>query len=103
MTQFVEEAIGLLFETGLGHQSEIEADQDAIEMLIHLGYDPSSYISYINSLKTFYQSNGTHALSKTHPTVDTRISAIQEIMTPLIASAKQKRTHEKRFKAHVNL
>ena len=48
-------AFKMLMEEGLSKEDEADADQKALEMLTSLGYDPQSYLDYLQSLKPYLE------------------------------------------------
>ncbi len=70
MAKMVDQALSLLLDEGIGKQEELEADADGVEMMATLGYDWKSYQQFIAGLNSM-------TLSKTHPSVDERLSRIR--------------------------
>ena len=79
-------------------KDEADADQKALEMLISTGYDPQSYINYLSSLKPHLEQGQAKVLSKTHPTIDTRIKLLSEFISRYQLDSTQGKKNEKRFK-----
>lgn len=79
-------------------KDEADADQKALEMLISTGYDPQSYLDYLSSLKPHLEQGQAKVLSKTHPTIDTRIKLLREFISKHKLDSIQGKKNEKRFK-----
>ena len=91
-------AFKMLMEEGLSKKDEADADQKALEMLISTGYDPQSYLDYLLSIKPHLEQGQAKVLSKTHPTIDTRIKLLSEFMSKHELDSIQGKKNEKRFK-----
>ena len=91
-------AFKMLMEEGLSKKDEADADQKALEMLISTGYDPQSYLDYLLSLKPHLEQGQAKVLSKTHPTIDTRIKILSEFISRHDLDSIQGKKNEKRFK-----
>ena len=91
-------AFKMLMEEGLSKKDEADADQKALEMLISTGYDPQSYLDYLLSLKPHLEQGQAKVLSKTHPTIDTRIKLLSEFISKHELDSIQGKKNEKRFK-----
>ena len=94
-------AFKMLMEEGLSKKDEADADQKALEMLISTGYDPQSYINYLSSLKPHLEKGQAKVLSKTHPTIDTRIKLLREFISTHQLDSIQGKKNEKRFKQFI--
>ena len=91
-------AFKMLMEEGLSKKDEADADQKALEMLISTGYDPQSYLDYLLSIKPHLEQGQAKVLSKTHPTIDTRIKLLSEFISKHELDSIQGKKNEKRFK-----
>ena len=91
-------AFKMLMEEGLSKKDEADADQKALEMLISTGYDPQSYLDYLLSIKPHLEQGQAKVLSKTHPTIDTRIKLLSEFISKHELDLIQGKKNEKRFK-----
>ena len=94
-------AFKMLMEEGLSKEDEADADQKALEMLTSLGYDPQSYLDYLQSLKPYLEQGQAKVLSKTHPTIIFRYNNLREfIMKNDLENFKGKK-NEKRFQKKI--
>ena len=91
-------AFKMLMEEGLSKKDEADADQKALEMLISTGYAPQSYLDYLLSLKPHLEKGQAKVLSKTHPTINTRIKLLSEFISKHELDSIQGKKNEKRFK-----
>ena len=91
-------AFKMLMEEGLSKKDEADADQKALEMMISSGYDLQSYLDYLSSLKPYLEQGQAKILSKTHPTIDTRIKILSEFISKHELDSIQGKKNEKRFK-----
>ena len=91
-------AFKMLMEEGLSKKDEADADQKALEMLISTGYDPQSYLDYLLSLKPHLEQGQAKVLSKTHPTIGTRIKLLSEFISKHELDSIHGKKNEKRFK-----
>lgn len=79
LDQLTDQAYLLLFEEGLDKQDEFESDTLAIQMLVNLNYDWSSYRNYVRDIKKSMRAGHGKVLSKTHPSVEDRIANIEKV------------------------
>ena len=94
-------AFKMLMEEGLSKEDEADADKKALEMLMSLGYDPQSYLDYLQSLKPYLEQGQAKVLSKTHPTITFRYNNLREfIMKNDLENFKGKK-NEKRFQKKI--
>ena len=94
-------AFKMLMEEGLSKEDEADADKKALEMLMSLGYDPQSYLDYLQSLKPYLKQGQAKVLSKTHPTITFRYNNLREfIMKNDLENFKGKK-NEKRFQKKI--
>ena len=94
-------AFKMLMEEGLSKEDEADADKKALEMLMSLGYDPQSYLDYLQSLKPYLEQGQAKVLSKTHPTIAFRYNNLREfIMKNDLENFKGKK-NEKRFQKKI--
>ena len=85
----------------LSKEDEADADKKALEMLMSLGYDPQSYLDYLQSLKPYLEQGQAKVLSKTHPTITFRYNNLREfIMKNDLENFKGKK-NEKRFQKKI--
>ena len=94
-------AFTMLMEEGLSKKDEADADQKALEMLISTRYDPQSYLDYLLSLKPHLEQGQAKVLSKTHPTIDTRIKILSEFISKHELDSIQGKKNEKRLKQFI--
>jgi predicted Zn-dependent protease len=64
-----------------------------------LGYDINSYINYLKRITSTKEKN-TEIINKTHPPVNSRISAIDEFLSKQKLN-KSGKTNAKRFKENI--
>ncbi len=97
---FGELASGLadtVLNKGYGRQQEDEADADAVKLMISTGYDPNSYLHFIERIaKSQGSARGASVLMKTHPGAAERADKIRKRISEL-APAKQGAVLRERF------
>lgn len=103
LTQLTEKAYALLFEEGVSKNDEFEADGLGSEGLVSLGYDWTSYQSYLTIIKAQMQKGHGDVLSKTHPDIDDRIERIDKLASELAFNEMKGKRNAKRFKKYHNL
>ncbi|GHS87485.1 peptidase M48 [Campylobacterota bacterium] len=90
----VSEIVTTMVEKGYSQSQEFDADKTALALLAAAGYDPSSIVEMLESLKTTAQKGG---FGKTHPTPAKRIAAVQKSVQDY-PSSNTRSYREKRFK-----
>ena len=91
----------MLMEEGLSKEDEADADQKALEMLTSLGYDPQSYLDYLQSLKPYLEQGQAKVLSKTHPTIIFRYNNLREFIKKNDLENFKGKKNEKRFQKKI--
>ena len=103
LTQLTEKAYALLFEEGVSKNDEFEADGIGSEVMVSLGYDWTSYQSYLAIIKSQMAKGNGAILSKTHPDIDTRIEKISTLARELEFNDIKGKQNAKRFKEYHHL
>jgi predicted Zn-dependent protease len=66
-----------LTKQGYGKPQELKADKGAVTILINAGYDPSSYLRYLQRTNTPQPGGAVGQLMSTHPGTGERIALVQ--------------------------
>lgn len=103
LNQLTEKAFSLLFEEGVSHEFELEADTSAIEGLIEMGYDWRSYKHYISIIGSKANNKYRKVLSKTHPSSAKRISHIESLSQSLNIDNLSGKKNEQRYENNIRL
>jgi predicted Zn-dependent protease len=99
--QIMDKAMKILFEEGIDKKDELESDSIAVETANTLGYDWKSYKTYLSQILS--HSDQMKVLSKTHPTIEERISELNKMATKNNFMDIEGKKNEKRFKEYVNI
>ena len=94
-------AFKMLMEEGLSKEDEADADQKALEMLTSLGYDPQSYLDYLQYLKPYLEKGQAKVLSKTHSTIEFRYNNLREFIIKNDLENFKGKKNEKRFQKKI--
>jgi len=78
LTQSVDKAVSLLFETGYNVEDELDADAVAMILLAETGYDPLSLKHYLHRLAQ--QTKDTDQQHQTHPSNTQRFTQLNNII-----------------------
>lgn len=73
----VKNGLGLLLDKGLEPALEYEADRQGVDFAMASGYDPFALVSYFERLLLQQQGKQTALLSKTHPSMASRIKVLK--------------------------
>lgn len=73
--QVVDSAVQILFDKGLGHNDEFEADRNGIMVLANAGYDPMALVRYLERIQ-LAKPESTTILTKTHPAIAQRLDML---------------------------
>jgi predicted Zn-dependent protease len=77
LSQATEAAFSILTEDGLQVGDEYNADEMALLIMTQAGYEPSSYLSFLQRLNQSATSQHL-VLSKTHPALDDRLARLEQ-------------------------
>ena len=99
MEKLLDEALSILFETGLDSDDELESDIDAVSMMVALNYEWSEYQRFIGKLETHKEKEEDHSKthSKTHPKPNERVKTMTNYIANLAYKVEKGRSHENRF------
>lgn len=79
-SQAVDGAVQFLFEKGLNHSDEFQADQVGITVLANSGYDPMALVRYLSRIGQA-RPESTTVLTLTHPSVTQRLDLLSTFVT----------------------
>jgi predicted Zn-dependent protease len=83
LDQLTEQGYKLLFEEGISKEAELETDAAAIESLVTIGYDWTSYKDYIQQIDSDIHNAYREVLSKTHPDISQRLASMEKFAETL--------------------
>ena len=95
VSQVVDKAMMILFQSGYKIEDELEADHVATLLLAETGYDPLALQRYLHRL------GDTKDTNHTHPASQKRFDSINELILEEGMSSRDFHTVEERFKSHV--
>ncbi len=101
VNEMIDEAVDILFESGIEKKFEIGADAEAIQILVALGYDWKSYTTYLKKLDQMIYKKQRETISKTHPSVTERIEKINSIAEESEIMDYTGKKHKKRFHEYI--
>ena len=99
----IDETLEILFNKGLqSHKDEFEADEISIWLLANTGYDPTALSRYFKRISSLPMTthNTTTTINKTHPSLITRYSKLDELLQLYQLNNLQQATLEDRFNAN---
>jgi len=98
--QAVNETMEVLFETGLQSvKEEYQADEHAVWLLAHTGYDPTALLRYFKRIQQIQNPN-MQTLNQTHPPIAERISALETLIKEYQLDQLNYATLQERFNEH---
>ncbi|MBU2510319.1 M48 family metalloprotease [bacterium] len=98
--QLTEKAYQLLFEEGISREAELATDTAAVESLVTLGYDWSSYRDYLRAIESKPENKYRKVLSKTHPSITLRVESINNLAQSLNISDELGKKNANRYKSN---
>lgn len=98
--QAVDEAISILFDKGLKHADEHEADALAVTLLATTGYDPSALKRYLERVSR-QEAESLKVVSGTHPTFAARLAALDAALAEAGLAGGRYPTVQHRFQERV--
>ena len=92
-------AFQVLTEKGLPKNDEFEADKDTVQTLHKIGYNPYSYVNFLE--KTLSISKKT--FSSTHPLTELRIQKLNEFLFSNEIQENSGKFNKDRFNSYVEM
>ena len=92
-------AFQILTEKGLPESDEFEADKDTVQTLHKIGYNPYSYVNFLE--KTLSISKKT--FSSTHPSTELRIQKLNEFLFSNEIQKNSGKFNKDRFNSYVEM
>ena len=92
-------AFQILTEKGLPENDEFEADKDTVQTLHKIGYNPYSYVNFLE--KTLSISKKT--FSSTHPSTELRIQKLNEFLFSNEIQNNSGKLNKDRFNSYVEI
>jgi predicted Zn-dependent protease len=87
MEGIIEDTMDAIFVKGYSRDTEFEADERAVEILVAAGYDPNGLVSFLETL-TKTQDTGGGGVTATHPKASDRIEKVKAAAGAAKASPK---------------
>lgn len=95
----VQDITGTLVNSGYSRRSEREADEEAIEILLNIGYEPESLLRVLSAMDRQWDPEGP-GFAKTHPDPEDRIAYLDDIIdgrsVAVTADARERRNRRYR-------
>ena len=85
-----------LLEKGIDHSLEYEADEEGTKYAIRAGYKPDAAVIFLNNLKKKISKKNS-VFTKTHPSVKTRITKVENVLKEIGDDEIVGATGKKRF------
>ena len=92
-------AFQILTEKGLPENDEFEVDKDTVQTLHKIGYNPYSYVNFLE--KTLSISKKT--FSSTHPSTELRIQKLNEFLFSNEIQKNSGKLNKDRFNSYVEM
>ena len=92
-------AFQILTEQGLPENDEYEADIDTIQTLQKIGYNPHSYVKFLNNTLLISKRN----FSSTHPSTELRIQKLNEFLVSKKIAKDKGKLNTDRFGFYVEI
>ncbi|OPX56923.1 Peptidase family M48 [Oceanospirillum multiglobuliferum] len=96
-SQAMDKALNYLFENGLQAEDEYQADSTGTLLLTQTGYDPTALQRYLDRVKK--QRKQLNIVNKTHPSFDSRLVRIDQLLTMEALSSEPNKVYTQRFNA----
>jgi len=99
--QAVDQAVSMLFESGIKQEDELEADRVGTLILANTGYDATALRGYVARLQKL-QGESMKMMHATHPPFDKRLAQMDELIAAEKIGATAAPRAKKRFASRVN-
>lgn len=87
-TLMLNKAFNILFEKGLDHKYEFEADQVSASSMLALNYNLNSYNIFLDNLGRHAENGQNASLRRTHPPMKERINRVVQKTGTLLTEGK---------------
>lgn len=88
------------YEKGRDIETEYEADESAVQLMVQLGYLPHNFIKYIENISKIPNEN---SILKTHPSTSQRVNKIENILKSMGSISDLKNSDEAYIQAKKSL
>ena len=92
-------AFQILTETGLPENDEFEADKDTVQTLHKIGYNPYSYVNFLEKTLSISKKK----FSGTHPSTELRIQKLNEFLFSNEIQKNSGKFNKDRFNSYVEM
>ena len=92
-------AFQILTETGLPENDEFEADKDTVQTLHKIGYNPYSYVNFLEKTLSISKKK----ISGTHPSTELRIQKLNEFLFSNEIQKNSGKFNKDRFNSYVEM
>lgn len=100
-SQAVDQAMTVLFEEGLRHEDELEADREGVVLATRTGYDPQGLHRFLERLSQVEPSE-RETVSRTHPEAGERLAHLNGFLEEQNLLRLDRPTFTERFAAYVD-
>ncbi len=101
LNKLLDQAVEILFESGIDEKLEINSDVESIQTLVAVGYDWKSYTEYLRKINKKIFKDQRKVNSKTHPPIEERIEKIDSAVDDYDLTGHEGRKHKDRFHEYV--
>ncbi|MBI5431008.1 MAG: M48 family metalloprotease [Nitrosomonadales bacterium] len=96
-SQAVDKGLDMIFKDAYKRDDELQADSTAVILCALSGYDPSALAKYLDKTRAIKEKVLVPDTDQTHPSFDTRISRINEVIAKNGIDTAKLATRQKRF------
>ncbi|MDQ2070053.1 M48 family metalloprotease [Natronospira bacteriovora] len=100
-SQAVDQVLSVLFEEGLRHEDEFEADRDGVLLAARAGYDPGGLGRFLQRLSESADRRAVDEVADTHPATSERLKRLTALQDEENLSAIEGYRRQARFQRHV--
>lgn len=93
----MRKSLGILFDKGLDHKLEWEADRIGQKLAIDSGYEPRSFTNFLKRLQMIHGKNNLKLLTQTHPSPKSRREKLEKELENLPLQELVSALGEERF------
>lgn len=72
--------IDVITKTGYTQPQETDADSSAVDLVYHAGYNPGSYLNFLERLQQLQPANNSGGIMSTHPGTADRVANVKHVL-----------------------
>jgi predicted Zn-dependent protease len=79
-SSYADLTVDAILKNGYTKPQEIDADSAAVDLIYHTGYNPGSYLNFLQRLAALQAGKGAGGIMSTHPGTSERVDNVKHIL-----------------------